>query len=162
MSIVSTSDFVGKYAISIQFNNATDLNTYISENETVILSKLLGAELAQDYIEDDDTPEFEKIKEPLIFNSKHCGRLYTSLGIKKMLINMIYAIYYQSDNTLATTNGKLKVANEGGVNQPSHFFIHEAYNNGVRSFRAIQKWIEENKDDYPKYKGTSKLFSSWV
>lgn len=166
MSILALTDFTGKYAITKTHGNSSTIQAFIDEHEPVILAEMLGVDMADELIENLDelplTPELDKIYEPLMFNDAF-GRLFTSQGLKKLLIQRIYATYYYENRSIPTTNGMVDATNEGGKLAVSSIeSVINVYNDSIRSAKTIQKYICMNLEDYPNYKGGSKLFSQLI
>lgn len=165
--IVATSDFVDKWTISIGFGSGK-LQEYIDEYEPLILAELLGADFADEvqtqFNDNTLTPENQSLFDKLYFNADVYGvnKIFVSEGIKIMLKDLIYAHYQVGDLGTPTSQGKIKMKTEGGelVND-DYTDRFNFYNSGVKTYKAIQKYIEENEDDYPLYKGVKKL-TTWL
>lgn len=165
--IVQTSDFTGKWEISIGFGS-DKLQQYIDEYEPIILAQLLGADFADTITTQFNgntlTPENQTLFDKLYFNAKVCGnnKLFVSEGIQTMLKDFIYAHYQVGDLGTPTSQGKIKMKTEGGeLVDDDYTDRFNFYNSGVKTYRAIQKYIEENEEDYPDYKGVKKS-TTWL
>ena len=165
--IVETTDFTDKWAITIAYGS-NKLQEYIDEYEPLILAELLGVDFADEikgqFEAGDLTPENEKVFNKNTFNIEKCGKvwLFRSEGIKTMLKNFIYAHVQVGDLGTPTSQGKIKMDSEGGnlVND-NYTDRFRFYNNGVKTFRAIQEFIKDNKEDYPLFKGIEKQ-TTWL
>lgn len=165
--IVATSDFVDKWTISIGFGSGK-LQEYIDEYEPFILAELLGADFANEietqFNDNTLTSENQALFDKLYFNADVYGvnKLFVSEGIKIMLKDFIYSHYQVGDLGTPTSQGKIKMKTEGGdlVND-DYTDRFNFYNSGVKTYKAIQKYIEENEEDYPLYKGVKKL-TTWL
>ena len=165
--IVTTGDFIDKWTISIGFGSGK-LQEYIDQYEPLILAELLGAEFADEIQTQFDTgtltPENQALFDKIYFNANVCGdnRLFVSEGIATMLKDFIYSHYQVGDLGTPTSEGKIKLKTEGGklVND-DYTDRFNFYNSGVKTYKAIQKYIEENKEDYPLYKGIEKT-TTWL
>lgn len=161
--MIVPNDFVGKWAISQGYDD-NKLQQYIDYYKPRILAQLLGVELLTEYNADPTTARFVKITNALMFSSEGCDRndIYYSDGIKNMLLNIITAHYYKEDLGISTSGGKIKPQSSGGSlvndNYTSAFVL---YNNGITSYKTIQKYIKDNITDYPEYKGIHKQ-TTWL
>jgi len=74
-----------------------------------------------------------------------------------MLKCLIYAHYWNEDLALPTANGKVKIQPEAGELQNDNYSNSISfYNEGIQTYKAIQLYIEENKSDYPTFKGVKR------
>jgi len=165
--IVTTADFIDKWDISIGFGSGK-LQEYIDEHEPLILAELLGADFADEIQTEFDagtlTPENQALFDKIYFNADVYGenRLFVSEGIEIMLKDFIYSHYYVTNLGTSTSQGKIKMKTEGGkLVSDDYTDRFNFYNSGVKTYKAIQKYIEENEEDYPLYKGISKE-TTWL
>jgi hypothetical protein len=159
MSYVVPGDFTNKWAIAKPFDGGNKLQAYIDHYEQKYLIDLLGAELyvlfVAGYANEDEI--YEKLYEPFAFDSECENKPFISEGIEVMLKNLIYAHYQQEDLGVATGAGKVDLDPEGGrrsTDNESNTFAY--YNQGIKTYKAIQQYIKENEVDYPEFKGVEK------
>lgn len=164
--ILQPSDFVGKWAITQKYNS-NDIQQLIEAYEDQIIYELLGVDLGNDLITNIGSlsTELQFIYDSFAVNiESDCGvtLLVRSEGIKDMLLYMLTGIYYLTDFGTATSEGKVKFQPEGGELSTDNWNDnYKLYNRGVKSFKAIQKYIENNEIDYPDYKGIQK-HTAWL
>lgn len=165
--IVQPSDFVGKYAITQKYNSR-DVETLIEENEEQIIYELLGVDLGNDLLTNlaNLPAELQFIFDPFAVNYEpkcNCGTvLVKSDGVKVMLLNLLTGIYYLTEYGTATSEGKVKFKPEGGeLITDNYNNNYKLYNRGVSTFRAIQRYIKEHKEDYPTFEGVDKA-TAWL
>lgn len=164
--IVQPSDFVGKYAITNKFND-NNIQQLIDDYEETIIYELLGVDLGNDLMGNlgNLPPELQFIFDSFAVNvsSNACGTIFIrSLGIRVMLLNMLTGIYYLDIFGTPTSEGKVKFKPEGGdLIGDDYNNNYKLYNRGIRTFRAIQKYIKHNIDDYPTFEGIDKQ-TAWI
>lgn len=142
--------FTGKYAISTPFNGADKLQQYIDFYEPFYMNHLLGAALYVLYLADEEDEIYTVLTEVFTYDSEYCQAVVFSEGLVNMLLSFITAHYYAEDLGTATANGKIVMEAEGGKNTYANFPM---YNDGIRTYRAIQTYIKDNRADYPTFKG---------
>lgn len=166
--IVKTTDFVGKYSISQNSFNTTDLQAFIDKYEKVYLRDLLGlvlgdllyADIAGSTYLPPVTARFT-----VLFNAiaqELNGFDVISDGIKEMLLGFIYWEYVKATSVHNTITGNVIAENE--VSSKVDFASTEVYNNyneAIKSYRAIQIYINENSSTYPEYNGKMKVKAHW-
>lgn len=165
--IITTADFIDKWTISIGFGS-DKLQEFIDEYEPLLLAEMLGADFADEIQTQFNagtlTPENQALFDKIYFNANLCGvnRLFVSEGIKIMLKDFIYSHYQVGTLGTPTSQGKIKMKTEGGqLVSDDYTDRFTFYNSGVKTYKAIQKYIEENKEDYPLYKGIEKM-TTWL
>lgn len=153
MSIITTSDFVGKHELTINTFTTAKLQSYIDRYENEYISKLLGVELKDLYLVDINASPYDSITNPFILQSS-CGKIYDSKGIKSMLLGFIYFDYTRDILTSQTITGAVRAQNENS-DSPSVFesLSWQRFNEAVITYEAIQWYICENLTDYPTFKG---------
>lgn len=155
-SIVAPSEFIGKFAISKAFNDGTSkIQDYIDVYEQKYMNQLLGAACYTDFTTNITLEKYAKLLDPL--SEDISTGLIISEGIKSMLKYYIYSHYKAGDLGVATANGQVDVVPEGGKMQSQNDSnILNFYNQGTKTYVAIQKYIRANKSDYPLFKGIHK------
>lgn len=158
--IVQPNDFQGRWAITQKYN-ANDLQQVIDLNEEPLIYELLGVDLGNELLTNlgDLPPELDTIFKRFSFTKKtDCAKvMMTSQGIKVMLQGLIYGIYYLTQLGTATSEGLTNLKPEGGeLSTDSYSDAVLKYNEGIKTWRAIQAYIKENKNDYPTFEGVDR------
>lgn len=161
-SIVAPSDFTGKFALSIAFNDGTTkIQEYIDVYEQKYMNELLGAACFVDFTTNITNPEYDFILEPFAVDSSR--GLIISEGLVTMLKYLIYSHYLAEDLGVSTSIGKITPAVEGGEMQKiEDSNIITFYNQGLKTYRAIRKYILSNKSDYPLFKGIERQLNWFI
>lgn len=166
--IVKTTDFVGKYSISQNSFNTTDLQAFIDKYEKVYLRDLLGLTLGDLLYTDIASVTFlppVTARFTVIFNAiaqEINGCDVISNGIKEMLLGFIYWEFVKTQSVHNTITGNMIAENE--VSSQANWNLTEIYNNyneSIDSYRAIQIYINENSVTYPEYNGKMKVKAHW-
>jgi hypothetical protein len=160
--LISDEDFIGKWELAK--NNDDKIDDYIQEYEEQYLVELLGKELF-DLFEADlttgipATQIYKDIFDP--FSIEINQAIVTSKGMKKMLLGLIYFQYVKDNKTKQTMNGAVSQQTE--VSTPSdNTFLYQRYNDAVRTYQAIQIYINDNIDIYPTFAGVRKKKTSFI
>ncbi len=161
--IVQTTDFIGKYAISQNNFNTTDLQAFIDKFESKYIYDLLGVTLG-DLLLDDITTDFTEPDTQIykdIFNSLNQDEpLVRSVGIKNMLLGFIYFEYVRTQTVQNTLVGNVVSQNEvSSVVDWSSTGVYSNYNEAIGTYRAIQCYVLDNSATYPEFKGLMKTFA---
>lgn len=164
MSVLIPADFKGKFLITKNTKNIDNIQSQIDETEFEIMNELLGPTLLAEYVIgiNNSDPLFEKIRDPF-FVDACCGQDYKSNGIKKMLLGFTFYDYYQTDVITASLTGQqvTKSENSEKEQQLAMMANNSIYNDAVKTFNAIQKYLNQNRVDYPNFKGINiKLLAS--
>lgn len=164
--IVKPADFVGKYSISQNSFNTTDLQAFIDKYEKVYLRELLGLTLG-DLLHADITPfnppataRFQDIFNPIALEINNCDII--SDGIKEILTCFIYWEFVKSQSVSNSVTGVVAAQNE--VSSQVDFNkteVYNIYNLGIDNYRAIQVYINNNSSTYPEFKGKMKVKNAW-
>ncbi len=167
--IVKVEDFTGKYAISQNAYNVSQIQSFIDKYEKVYLRDLLGL-VTGDLLYADIAPVtflppvnaiysvlFNPIAE--VIN----GREIISNGIKEMLLGFIYWHYTIKQPITNTLTGNVVQQNEVSRQADwSETDIYENYNEAVRTYTAIQYFINNDRTNYPDYSGKCKQLNHWA
>ncbi len=160
--LIVADDFVGKYDLAK--SNDDKIDEYIEEYEEKYLTELLGKELF-DLFEDDvedyepETPIYKSIFEP--FTEEINGLVFTSEGLKKMLLGLIYFQYVRDDRVKQSMNGAVEQETEVS-SKSDNTFLYSRYNQAVTTYKAIQQYILNNLTDYPTFRGVGKKHTSFI
>lgn len=158
----------GLICISTNVHTESELQTYIDEFEVVFLKDMLGCELYDLFVADLDNGVpvaqiYKDIFNPFCIDKNNCGVQRVSEGIIKMIEKFIYWEYTRDQKVKNTTSGN--VVNDNESSRETHFpesRIYSTYNQGIKSYCAIQWFICENLSDYPKFNGLTKRKTSWL
>jgi hypothetical protein len=156
MSFLVPSDFTGRFAIAQAYNGDTaKLQSYIDTYEVQYLTQLLGAELYDLFIEGygNDEEIYVKLFDAFSFDSETEGRPLISQGMREMLKGFIYTHYINGDLETTTTTGNVILEAEGGKKVTDDSSLYRTYNGSIGTYKTIRAYIQENRVDYPTYKG---------
>jgi hypothetical protein len=165
--IIKSTDFVGKYAISQNSLGSNVLNAFIEKYEKQYLYDLLGKELAELFLSDittpftpPDTQIYLDIFNPLTVD--YYTEELNSNGIKEMLLGFIYFEFVRTQTVKNTLTGNVIGQNEVSLQAEwNSTNIYLNYNEGVKTYRVIQIYVEQNSAIYPTYKGKFKSLNNW-
>lgn len=175
--IVTSSDFVGKYALSNSMYDTPDYDFYINTYENEYLVSLLGADLAALFIADviagGGTPteqRFIDIFVPfsieynwLFYTRGGSKRNWTSEGMQVTLTGLIYFEIVRDQSNKMTPIGN--VSSKGENSDAVRSFnsrMWDRYNRGLQNYRAIQSYIMKYRTDYPEFNGEIKKLAYWI
>jgi hypothetical protein len=160
MAIVSSTDFINKYELSTGMYSDSKIDDYIARYQERYLVHLLGADLYLEFISDLDadvprSPNFKQIFEPFnedvsgvgmgYYYSYRLNQILESDGIKEMLLGFTYWEYARDLLNQQTPYGGVKqMAENSIVVDTPHSLMWERYNLAVKTYRAIQEWINTN------------------
>lgn len=161
--ILQTTDFTGKYAISQNNFNTSDLQAFIDKYESIYVYDLLGVELGN-LLLDDITTDFAPpvtTKYATIFNVLSQDEpLVRSNGIKEMLLGFVYFEFVRTQTVQNTLVGNVLNQNEVSVNVDfANTVVYLNYNEAIRTYRGIQCYVLHNFAIYPEFKGLMKTFA---
>ena len=168
--LIKKSDFIGRVALSQSIQDTID--AYIDEFEEKYLIELLGAELFKLFKADvvayaPVTPIYQTIFNPILEDNtigsfydlyyRNRGAIVRSRGMKPMLLGFIWFEYVIGTKFKHTGTGVVVDVNE--VSRDADFtegYIYQRYNEAVKDFGDIQRYIYQNNGDYPKFNGIQK------
>lgn len=158
MSIVQTSQFVGKYALTKAFNDGQlKIVQMIVDVEFKYLNELFGVDLCDLFL-DEYTTETRFIKLMTPFAFEHCGKVKTCRGIEQMLLGFVYTHYLTEMQGVPTSVGKMTPDPEAGKLY-NDLNVLSFYNESIQDFNMIVDYVRLNCDIYPEMKGSRKLLS---
>jgi len=156
--IVSVADFIGEQSIATDVYTSGDLQTAIDTFELELLYNMLGVELCTLFLDDLDV---EGVPTSQIYLDLYEAwwkdinyTLTQSKGIKDMIVKYIFFFFVRKQGQDNSIQGN--VQNEGTINydsKMSYMSLTLQYNDSIKTMKAIQSYIEANKDVYPTYKG---------
>lgn len=167
MSILTTSDFTGRYSIPLNPTKTADLTVMISYVQDLYLPKLFGValydlfilDLALPVVGDPTAARFVKIFNT--FNHQENLEVYSSEGIKEMLKGLTYFHYIRDISRQPTTVGikQTESANSKNVSALAAG-ITSRFNQAVNTFQVIQLYMFDfDSANYPEYEGNHQDFS---
>jgi len=157
MSILLNTDFTGKYHIALTKFNDDDLDTYIEKYEKKYLTRLLGVDLYNLFMDELDlnnpptTPIYKAIFDA--FSLDDGCDIVESNGMKEMLKGFIYFHYIFDNQQQQTPIGTTKQSAENSSVLNINGLTVMRFNEGVETYRAIQRYIELNSSDYIAFNG---------
>jgi len=154
--VIKIADFdAGRFKIPSNDFQTDSLQNYLDKYERHYLIRLLGGDLYTSFIADLDgsgvpqNPDYLAFYNAFIYEGNCCE----SQGIKEMLKAFIYFHYIRDTYTRATTTGPKRSKGENSENLDRVAHDTQRYNEGVESFECIQRFICNNRETYPTYKG---------
>lgn len=166
--LIGISDFVGIKAISSNSHEVAYIQQFMDTIESKWLLNLLGKTdrdaLLLEALGNSGVPTSANYLAIYgeIQLTNHCSdwEVYSS-GMKDMLINVVYAKWYNFKNLQGTTMG-LKKLNSTNADNPAgaNFKLKNDVNLAVNNYRVIQKYIYQNCADYPDFNGINKNYTT--
>ena len=168
---VTVDDFkVGKFELHSGIYSVPRIQDYIDKYERRYLTELLGVDLYDEFAADvllglglPTEPRFIVIFEALTFDLPWC--ILYSDGMKGMLLGFIYYEYTKDEIVQMTPNGNVRpVGQNSEVAGSLYTQIYTRYNDGVRTYKAIQGYIWRNPEDYDysDFNGMPKQMVTWL
>ena len=170
---VTVDSFTGRFQIPQPFDGDVTLQDYIDQYTVVYMNGLFGAEMYQEYLTGIGTsdPLYTKLRDAFQEDSTYydgadgfyTNKLLLSEGVDKMLICLIYAHYQREDLPTPTSAGNITINPSGGeLENDSRTNVFSIYNEGIKTYRAIQSYIRDNSTDYPNFKGIIRGYSWFI
>jgi hypothetical protein len=162
--LIVADDFVGKYELAK--SNDDKIDEYIEEYEEKHLTELLGKELFDLFEATVDENTHKPVGAPYLniynpFTEEINGLIYTSEGLKKMLLGFIYFQYVRDNRVKQTMNGAVEQQTEVS-SKSDNTFLYPRYNQAVTTYRAIQVYILDNLTTYSTFLGVRKRHTSFI
>ena len=162
MAILQASDFANKFEIHTNGVNLLKVTSYIERYEESYIIDMLGVELGELFLADleEPTPDpiYTFLYEP--FNYQNDYEILKSRGLVDMLLGFIYFEYLRDMKVQQTINIPVKVKGQNSDRANTlNMGLFERYNDSIVTYQAIQKYICENTEDYPTFKGVEKVYS---
>jgi hypothetical protein len=163
-SITAPIDYkVGQYKININKHNEADVQACIDSVEELALIQLFGVDFKDIVLQGvvDLVQIYEKLYNPFTFQDS-CDRIWQSKGVKEMLLGFVYFEWFATHSVAVVLDGQRENESENSKSASSLKANNEKrYNDAVKTYRAIQAYINDNLDIYPEFKGQSKLLMNW-
>lgn len=165
--LIDTTDFVGQYQIASNNFTKPQLEAYITQNEKRLLDELLGCDLETAFQADlvnkiPQTQIYIDIYNPICVDDTICNEIIESFGMVDMLVGFIYFLFVRDQNFVNTTGGTKRIKGTNSDNPAAMAGAmndDERQNRAIQSHKAIQRFIELNKTDYPTFNGVEKGYS---
>lgn len=155
--LIDATDFLTNKSPIAQNNKTIDkLNAFIAAYEKTYLIQLLGVDLYALFAAD----LVSQVPQSAIyltiynsFNKEINSCLYSSLGMKEMLLLYIKALFVGTQPVANTPVGS--VMNQAEVSELIDESFNQAmlYNEARRTYGSIQVYIMDNTADYPTFNG---------
>lgn len=156
MPIITPNDFtLGFFGLYKGLNGNAEIQSYINEFEPDFLRKIFGNELYIEYLEDPEVERFEVLLQPILTKDVYFK------GLKGALIGLIWWDYMQGTQLKKTAGGN-KLTQVETAKDVDFTDVYEKWNRSVRQINELQKYLEEEKETYPEYKGEKFYFNSWI
>lgn len=163
--LISTSDFVGRYAVAANTIQLPMLQSFIDEIESKWLAELLGVDLKALFLADigvggvPSTPIYTAIYNEIVLQNPNQFESYSS-GMKPMLMNAVYVAYNRRVAQVSTTQGtKVNESTNSRSTGTNNAHYANMYNVAVANFKVIRDYIEQNITDYPDFDGIDKNYA---
>lgn len=162
-SITTPADFNGQYSINRNKHNEASIQACIDSVEELVLLELFGVDFKAIVLQGvvDEIVIYENLYNPFNFQDS-CDRIWQSKGIKEMLLGFVYFEWFATHSVAVVLDGQRENESENSKSASSLKSNNEKrYNDAVKTYRAIQAYINENLDIYPEFKGKGKLLMNW-
>lgn len=162
-SITTPADFKGQYSINRNKHNEASIQACIDSVEELVLLELFGVDFKAIVLQGvvDGVVIYENLYNPFNFQDS-CDRIFVSKGIKEMLLGFVYFEWFATHSVAVVLDGQRENESENSKSASSLKANNEKrYNDAVKTYRAIQAYINENLDIYPEFKGKGKLLMNW-
>lgn len=162
-SITSPSDYNGQYSINRNKHNTNDIQACIDSVEELVLLELFGVDFKDIVLQGvvDEIVIYENLYNPFNFQDSS-DRIWQSKGIKEMLLGFVYWEWFATHSVAVVLDGQRENESENSKSASSLKANNEKrYNDAVKTYRAIQAYVNENLDIYPEFKGKGKLLMNW-
>lgn len=170
--ITLPNDFEGFYNIAQDCYSIKDLELYIEQFEPEYLCKILGKDLSEALINELETnggvlppsSRFVILFEPMCLGcnavscccKKKSADVGYSIGLKKILLGLIYYDYVTQQKHKNTITGIVNAQNDTSntaSNQTITRLSEQRWNKSVTSIEALQIYLADNILTFPEFKG---------
>lgn len=160
VNIVTPDDFTGYYSLYKGMDNK--IQAFIDEVVPKALYDLFGGELSKLVVENRNIDESGDSRYyDLIHGIVDDCTFYR--GLKGLLCGLVWFRFVSNDKFRQTATGtkvqKAEVSNDASFVTN---FAYEKYNESVNDWKALQRFLKQNKEIYPEFKGIDKKFASWL
>lgn len=165
---ITFNDFgKGKFELHKGIYENNKIQAYIDKYERQYLIKLLGAELFKDFEADlvagvPVEARFLALYNAFEYDEVNCG-VYISEGMMDMIKGFVYYQYLKDKTNVVAVSGNVRQMGENSENVSTlNTMIYTRYNDSVRTYKAIQKFICDNNKDYLKFNGIKIGLAFWL
>ena len=165
---ITFNDFgKGKYELHKGMYESDKIQAYIDKYERIYLVKLLGAELFKDFIADlvagvPQDARYLSIYDSFEYDDVNC-MVYISEGMLEMIKGLIYFQYLKDLTNTVAVSGNVRQMGENSENVSTlNSMIYTRYNEAVKTYKTIQKFICDNSKDYLKFNGVKVSYANWI
>tara|TARA_R110002167_G_scaffold27673_4_gene94053 strand:+ start:1757 stop:2269 length:513 start_codon:yes stop_codon:yes gene_type:complete len=157
----------GKYELHSGIYEQAKINDYINKYEKIYLIRMLGADLYNLFVADLVAGVPVTAKYLALYNSfeydSGCGDIVISEGLKDIVKGFVYFQYLKDQTNQVWVSGSVAPSGENSKNVSTlNMMIYTRFNDSVRSYRAVQRYICDNSTDYSKYNGRGVSTAYWI
>ena len=157
MAITSAS-FANKFKLTLTDFNSTEIDDYILRYEVDNLVELFGLELYDLYVIGigASDPIYTKLRDTFREQLSD-GTLLISKGVDDISSGVVYFYWSRDNMTQQTSNGPVSQKGENSENATLFVAnVQSRWNEAIKSYDAIQRYICDNLTLYPTFKGFKK------
>lgn len=157
----------GKYELHHGMYEQTKIQAYIDKYERQYLVKLLGVDLFNLFVADlvagvPQSAIYTKIYNPFEYDNVNCY-VYISEGMIDMIKGFVYYQYLKDLTNTVAVSGNVRPLGENSENVSTlNSMIYTRYNDSVRTYKTIQKYICDFNSDYLQYNGIGISTAYWL
>ena len=157
----------GKFELHHGMYEQTKIQAYIDKYERQYLVKLLGVDLFNLFVADlvagvPQSAIYLKIYNPFEYDNVNCY-VYISEGMIDMIKGFVYYQYLKDLTNTVAVSGNVRPMGENSENVSKlNSMIYTRYNDSVRTYKKIQKYICDFNSDYLQYNGIGISTAYWL
>ena len=157
----------GKFELHHGMYEQTKIQAYIDKYERQYLVKLLGVDLFNLFVSDlvagvPQSAIYTKIYNPFEYDNVNCY-VYISEGMIDMIKGFVYYQYLKDLTNTVAVSGNVRPMGENSENVSTlNSMIYTRYNDSVRTYKTIQKYICDFNSDYLQYNGIGISTAYWL
>ena len=157
----------GKFELHHGMYEQTKIQAYIDKYERQYLVKLSGVDLFNLFVADlvagvPQSAIYLKIYNPFEYDNVNCY-VYISEGMIDMIKGFVYYQYLKDLTNTVAVSGNVRPMGENSENVSTlNSMIYTRYNDSVRTYKTIQKYICDFNSDYLQYNGIGISTAYWL
>lgn len=157
----------GKYELHHGMYEQAKIDAYITKYERQYLVKLLGVDLFNLFVADlvNNVPQsavYLALYNPFEYDDANCW-ITISEGMIDMVKGFIYFQYLKDQTNQVAVSGNIRPLGENSENVSTlNSMIYTRYNESVKTYKAIQRYICDNNSDYLEYNGIGIRLANWI
>lgn len=158
MALITTSDFENKFEVTLNEFNEAKLSSYIDRYEQITLVELFGKDLYDLWVTGIGTsdPLYTFLRDPFVVQLD-CGEILNSRGVNDVLLGVVYFYWQRDISTQISSNGSVEKKGENSTNISAFKAnVQSRWDESIKSYTAIQKYICDKSDLYPDFEGQVK------